>query len=294
MDLIQQNLETISSIHLHNMTVDELVRADSQVESRFHFSQGIWWREVKPFFYHPAAPMTQIVPHTAAPAAWRALGGYYYMVPPGAPSNGLIVANEIPNPASYQLESLKKKRNQIRRALAFFRIARVDELNHLLGDGFRIYLDWEKRTKNVRLKRSNPVVFNRWISRTFHHPHKLLLGAYARDHLAAFLIAEAIEGVANISKIFSDSCFNELTPASALIYAYVKICGQNREIRKACHGLRGLIDSLERYKSVLGFEHVSYPAFIHLRPVIRPLVRCLMPMEYRRLTGQYATESPTP
>ena len=119
MDFTQQNLDTISSIRLHNMTVEEAVRADSGVESHFHFSQGIWWCEVKPFFYKPAGLTTQIAPQAAAPAAWRTLGGYYHMVPAGAPSNGQIVANEISDPAGYDLELLKKKRNHDSAGVAF-------------------------------------------------------------------------------------------------------------------------------------------------------------------------------
>jgi hypothetical protein len=293
MDLTDRNLETISSIHLHNMTIEELVEADRRAGSHLHFSDGVWWREVKPFFYLPASFMTRIIPHQAKPKPWRALGGYYHMVPEGVPANGLIVTNEITNPASYQLESPKaNKRREIRRGLAFFRISRVEELNDLLGDGFRVYLDWEKRTKNLRIKRSNPVVFEQWITRTFRHPYKLILGAYAQNQLVAFLIADAVEGVANISESFSDSSYNALTPKSALVYAYVRICGRHREIRKACGGFRSLKDSLEHYKSELGYQHVSYPAFISVRPLVRPLVRWLLPLEYRRLMGQYQTPSP--
>jgi hypothetical protein len=293
MDLAERNLETISSIHLHNMTIEEAVEADRRTGSPLHFSDGVWWREVKPVFYLPASFMMRIVPHQAKPNPWLALGGYYHMVPEGVPGNGLIVTNEISNPASYQLESVRaKKRKQIRRALDFFRIGCVEDLNDLLGDGFRVYLDWEKKTKNVRVKRSNPAAFNQWITGAFRDPYKLILGAYAQNHLVAFLIADAVEGVANISKSFSDSSFNALTPETALIYAYVIICGHHGQIRKACAGLRSLKDSLEHYKSELGFQHVSYPAFISMRPVIRPLVRLLMPSQYRRLMGQYETESP--
>ena len=67
------------------------------------------------------------------------------MVPPGVPSNGQIVVNEISDPARYGLQSLQaKKRQQMRRLLTQFRIARVENLNDLLTDGFRIYRDWEK------------------------------------------------------------------------------------------------------------------------------------------------------
>ena len=202
MDLAERNLETISSIHLHNMTIEEAVEADRRTGSPLHFSDGVWWREVKPVFYLPASFMMRIVPHQAKPNPWLALGGYYHMVPEGVPGNGLIVTNEISNPASYQLESVRaKKRKQIRRALDFFRIGCVEDLNDLLGDGFRVYLDWEKKTKNVRVKRSNPAAFNQWITGAFRDPYKLILGAYAQNHLVAFLIADAVEGVANTAAI---------------------------------------------------------------------------------------------
>jgi hypothetical protein len=289
MDFTAQNLDTIRSIHLHNMAVDEVVLADSQVESHFHFSQGIWWREVKPFFYQPAAAMTQIVPHAAAPTAWRAVGGYYHMVPPGAPSNGHIVVNEMPDIANYRLDNLNKSvRYEIRRGLSTFRIGQVTDLEELLADGYRVYLDWEGRTANVRIRRSDPAVFRRWITAVFSHPYRLILGAYFEDRLSAYVIAHAVAGVASLSKCFSDAPSRRYAPSSVLIYAYLRICAQSSGIHKACDGLRSTKDSLERYKAKLGFRQVSYPAFICLRPVIRPLVRWLMPMEYRRLMGQYA------
>jgi hypothetical protein len=292
-DLTEQNLETISSIRMHNMTIQELAEADRRSGARLIFSDGVWWRQVKPFFYLPASFMTRIVPNQAKPNAWLALGGYYHMVPPGSPGNGQIITNEVSDPAGYQLTSLKaNKRREIRRALAFFRIERVTELNDLWGDGYRIYLDWESKIKNGR-RPSSGAAFRRWITPIFQHPYKLILGVYAQHQLAAFQISEAAEGVANISYSFSDSSFNSLTPRSVLNYAYVKICAQHGQISKACDGFRSLKTSLESYKSELGFKHVSYPAFISLRPLIRPLVRLLMPTEYRRLMGQYRSELPT-
>ena len=294
MDLTEQNLETIATIRLHNMTIEEMAEADRQAGSRLHFSDGVWWREVKPFFYLPANFLTRIIPSQAKPKPWLALGGYYHMVPPGTGGNGVIVTNEVSDPASYQLASVKSdKRRQIRRALAFFRIRRVDNLSDLLGDGFCIYLDWSKRTKNVRDRLSRAAAFRRWITPLFHHPYKLILGAYAEDRLVAFQISAAVEGAANISFSFSDSSFNALTPKSALNYAYVKICAQHGEIHKACGGFRSLKESLEHYKSELGFQHVSYPAFVSLRSVLRPLVRLVLPTEYRRLMGQYPSEAPS-
>jgi hypothetical protein len=292
MDLTAQNLETISSIHLHNMTIEQFVEEERKVGSRLHFSGGVWWREVKPFFYLPANFMSQVVPHLAKPNPWLALGGYYHMVPLGAPSNGAIVTNEISDPSNYGLQSLQaKKRQQIRKLFTQFRIARVEKLNDLLTDGFRIYLDWEKR-KNPRVKRSNPAVFARWITSLFHHRHKLILGSHDGERLVAFLTAEAVEGVANATDFFSDSSYARQAPSVALRYAYAQIAAQSPAVYKVCDGFRSLIDSVEHLKLLLGFQHVPYPAFISLRSVLRPLVQLLMPVEYRRLMGQYPTESP--
>ena len=215
MTLADDNLGRIQSLRIHNMTAAEMVEADSRVESRFHFWKGIWWHEVKSLFYYPVAPLTQIVPYVANPKPWLAIGGYYHMVPEGAPRNGVIVINEIPDPATYTLDTLTRKRSQVLRALSHFQIRRISKVDDLLGDGFHIYLDWEKRTNAVRIKRSDPRIFGRWITKVHSHPHNLILGAYCQGRLVAYVIAHAVDGVANIAKIFGNSLFNSLTPSSA-------------------------------------------------------------------------------
>ena len=77
MDLSDQNLETISSLRVYNMTMEELVEAARNGGSRLHYSDGVWWRQVKPFFYLPANFMTRVTPQQSDPKPWVALGGYY-------------------------------------------------------------------------------------------------------------------------------------------------------------------------------------------------------------------------
>ncbi len=288
MDLTDHNLDTIAALQLHNMTVEQLVQAENKVESEFHLSSGVWWRKVKPFFYMPADMMMRIPPATAVPKPWLALGGYYHLVPYGETTNGAVVANEISDLESYSLNSLKKKKTRIQRALAAFRIQRVTNLQDLLTDGYRVYMDWDSRTADVRVRRSDSGAYREWITRSLAHPHLLILGAYHNERLVAFLMARAAGGTANIEKSFTLSEFNQQAPMTALKYAYVKICANSPGVHRAWSGLRSMKESLERYKAELGFQHVSYPAFIHLRPAIRPFVRWLMPVEYNRLMGRYA------
>jgi Acetyltransferase (GNAT) domain len=293
MDLTNHNLETISSLRLRDMTAEELVMADSAVEGRFHLSKGRWWREVKPFFYQPACFMTEAVPCQNAPKPWLALGGYYHIVPQGTPSNGSVVVNEIANPANYPMEALPKKvRYNLRNGLAELRIGPVTDLTSLLTDGYRIYLAWERRTHNIRVKRSRFEVFREWITKTYRHPHNLILGAYYETQLVAYVIGHAAEGVSYMTKSFTDPDFYHLSPSTTLTYTFVRVSGQTPTIRKACNGLRSTKDTLESYKLKLGFQHISYPAFIHLRHGLRSIVSWWMPEQYRRLTGQYQNPAP--
>jgi hypothetical protein len=292
MSYLAENLELIRSTQIHNMSVEEVVSADKNLESKFHRSKGVWWREVKPFFYQPAASMTPITPHVVSPAPYIAIGGYYHVVPDGCNRNGSITANEITNPAQYDLDRLERGvRYNIRRALTRLRLSRVTSLEILLGDGHRIYSLWEEKFKDLRVKRSNPEAFRAWSTRLLAHPHKLILGAFDGDRMVAYILAHAVEGVGELSKTFTDPEYYHLTPASALTYAFVKICGNNPQVGRACNGLRSLNVSLEQYKASLGFRSVSYPAYISIPAPIRPLVRRFFPAQYRRLMGQYDAES---
>jgi hypothetical protein len=288
MNYFADNLELIRSTWLHNMSVEEAVAADANVDSKFHRSKGVWWREVKPFFYQPAAFLTPITPHAVAPAPYVAIGGYYHVVPGGCYRNGSITVNEIADPAQYDLVKLERGvRYNIRRALTRLRLGKVKSIEILLGDGHRIYSLWEEKFKDLRVKRSDPDVFRAWAMGLLAHPHELILGAFDGDRLVAYIIAHAVEGVGDLAKTLTDPEYYHLTPASALTYSYVKICGNNPRIGKACNGLRSLNVPLEEYKARLGFRPVSYPAYISIPAPIRPLARWFFPAQYRRLMGQY-------
>jgi hypothetical protein len=294
MDFTDRNLEAIQAIQLHDMTIEELVVADRQVESRFHFWKGMWWREVKPFFYQPAWFMMSAIPRLNVPKPWSALGGYYHVVVDGAFSNGSIVVNEISNLKTFQLESLPKNvRHDIRRGLSHLEIREVSNLEDLLRDGYRIYLAWEMRAGSVRATRSRFTVFRKWITRSYHHPHNLILGAYHDNRLIAYVMGHAVDGTAGLAKSFTDPDFYHRGASTTLIYAFAQVSKQTPSIRKLCNGLKSTKSSLERYKARLGFQQVSYPAFIHLRMGIRSLVRWWMPDQYRRLMGQYQMDLPS-
>ena len=285
------NWERIRSLHLHDMTVEEAVHAGSRVESRFHYSRGVWWEEVKPFFYAPAAPGLAFERGSSAPNPLLALGGYRHLLPSERGANGLLTANEIPDLRAYRLENLRTMvRHNIRRGLRRLRIARVTELRDLLGDGSEIYRGWAERHTGVRTRRSSPEVFARWITRVHAHPHQLILGAYDGERLVSFIIGESIQGTANIAMCFTHSDYYRLTPNTPLVFAFITICQQNPAIQRSRHGLR-ISDELAQFKENLGYRQITYPAYISIPAAVRPLARWFFPAQYRRLMGQHDDEA---
>jgi len=304
MDFTKQNLETIVSLRLHNVGVEQRAIADSQAGERFHNFNGVWWHRVKPFFYRPASFLLPLKPYESPLSPWPAPGGYYHEVPEGAARNGSIVTNEITDPGRFELETLKNNKNgarkvrEIERGLSVLSIRRVANLDDLLGDGYRAFRAWEQRTVDVSSdvwhKDIHTANFKSWAERVFHHPYDLLLGAYFENRLVAFIRIKSTDGVANLVNSWGDHSMyktHHVSPTTVLNYAYIKICGHSPGILKAVNGLRSHKDSLERYKAELGYRHVTYPAFVCLRPPVRSLVRFFLPIQYRRLMGQYATVS---
>ena len=289
--LAAANWETIGSIHLHDMSVEEAVTAARKVESRFHYSRGVWWEEVKPFFYSPAAPAQTFERGSSAPNPLLAIGGFRHLVPASASANGSVTFNEIPDLRSYRLEDLRSMvRHNVRRGLRRLRIARVTKLRDLLGDGYEIYRGWAERHTGVRTRRSSPEVFARWITRVHAHPHQLILGAYDGERLVSFIIGESIQGTANIAMCFTHSDYYRLTPNTPLVFAFITICQQNPAIQRSRHGLR-ISDELAQFKENLGYRQITYPAYISIPAAVRPLARWFFPAQYRRLMGQHDDET---
>ena len=210
-------MERIEAFQIPNLTVEQMIPADSAVDSRFHYSQGIWWREVKPLFYQPAAMFQSVARGSSLPKRFLALGGYYHVVPSWSMANGQIVSSQVADIGRYDLSRLSKQaRYEIRRGLTKLRIDRVTSLDDLLGDGYSIYLKWEKRIKNAWVKRSDPKVFKKWIAGVLGHPGNLVLGAYDYDRLVAYVIVRGVEGVAELAKSFTDPEYYPISPSSAL------------------------------------------------------------------------------
>jgi hypothetical protein len=281
----EKNIEYLQSLKIINASEMEKAEADKVAGARIHYSKGVWWQEAKPFFYLPVNTLRPINPIESNPKFWLSWGGYYHIVSDKSLGNGTIVVNEINDPSGFSLNNLTKgTRYEIRKGLANLEIRQITNLERLVSEGYQLYLSWLTRNP---YKKQPAGEFRTWIIKMFHHPYNLLLGAFYENQLVAFVIADAIENVGYFRYSYSHSAFNNFFPQSVLSYAYITICAQNKAIKKITNGFRSQKPSLDKFKSKFGYNYISYPAFIKINPLLQPIIKLLMPVEYKRLMGQY-------
>jgi hypothetical protein len=287
-DYTNNNLEYIQSIRLDNITEMEKINAERELGRRIHFSKGVWWQETKPFFYTPVQQFEPFDPLNSAPKLWLSWGGYYHVVSDKIQANGFIILNEISAPSSFSLEILNKNaRYEIRKGLAKLEIKQLTNLEQFLNEGFQIYRSWLNRTPDAREKKSDKE-FKIWFTKLFNQSHNLFLGAFYENQLVSFIIADAFENIAYLRYSYSHSEFNNLFPSSVLNYAYIMICTQDNSIKKITNGLRSHRDSLNKFKLKNGYQHITYPAFIKINPLVRPFAKIIFPRQFKRLMGEYS------
>jgi len=279
----------IARIKLKPLSIEELVIQDLRRGQKIHKHRNVWWREVKPFFYMPTWFLSTFKPEEARPNPFKSIGGYYHIVPEGSYTNGSICVMFVDQLSEYSLENLSNSRTRynIRHGLRNVQICLVPELEHLLTDGYEVYLSWRHRIGRIYKDRSNPILFRNWITNEYSLPNRLILGAYVDNRLIAFLMGYAVEDTAIMTMLFSHSEYHRLHPVDALFYSFILICKQHPGIKRVCAGLKGTRSTLNDFKNKHGFKEVIYPAYIKMNPLIRPVVKTFMREKYKRLMCHY-------
>jgi len=109
---------------------------------------GVWWRQVRPFFYRPLHPYRELPPETLAFPFGALIGGAQHVVPEEAKANSHLNLLLFEDLRDYSLERLtKNKRYQIRRATITFSVSRITDVDQFIAEAYPVYLSFYERTK---------------------------------------------------------------------------------------------------------------------------------------------------
>jgi hypothetical protein len=241
-----------SGLSFDILSSEEMARQQAAVEDKVHFYRDVWWKAVKPFFYIPCRPLAQVDHHTSWPDPVRALAGFTHLVPLGSPSNGTYPAIIYENVHDYSLSKLPKPRRlKIRKALTQLNVRKVEHLSDLLNDGYETYVSWQQRNGWGKNK-TEYSTFENWISRAFAQPKQVVLNAYLREKLIAFMLAHVVDNVATTAFVASNSAFHQYCPNDALFQAFLCISRQTPGVSIVDFGPVSNKPSLDTFKLTYG------------------------------------------
>jgi hypothetical protein len=69
------------------MTIDEFASCQQADGMKVVKIDGVWWAEIRPFFFRPLLPLAEIVPWSKRYPLKAFIGGCLHAAPPGASAN---------------------------------------------------------------------------------------------------------------------------------------------------------------------------------------------------------------
>lgn len=268
------------------MSLDEFAEHHQATGMKVKKLAGIWWAEVRPFFFRPLFPFATLDPATAhyPPLSW--IGGVLHAVPPGAVSNSrinLFVYDDLKN---YSLAVLgEKHRNITRKGIRNFTARRITDPDEFVREAYPVYRSFYERTR-YWYKRDRLVSkrFKAWTKALFANRKVLVIGAYRHGRLSAVDISQYVEGV-----IYEDTFFSATESLSLKVTDFMLHTVRELAAESEAHYLfRGLPTgkrSLDESKLTRGCRILELPACCRLNPMALFAARLVMKESYNKLLG---------
>ena len=269
-----------------SMTVAEYAAYEQAMGARVLEAGGVWWRQVRPFFYRPLIPFQALDPDRVQPPRAARWGGFQHVVGDLARANSRITLLLFRRANEYRLESLEKKR-QVRTAMKYFQVQQLLEPELLAREGHAVYLEFRRRTGySYRADREDPERFAAWAAAVVQTPKVLVWGAIEAGVLQAVAVGVPVEGTLFYTTFFARERALKLHGASLMLHtarAHAAACGWD----EIYAGMRkpGREASVDEFYLQRGCEAVSLPARYCLNPLIASGLRLLMPRYMDRITG---------
>lgn len=274
-----------SGLQFHIVDEEELAHQQAVGGDRVHKHTGVWWRELKFGFCQPCFVYAEVDSREACPNQLRSPAGYMHVATPGSPTNLAFRTYVRENLSEYSVQTLGKwRRRTVRRVLASLTVRPVESLGDLLGPGYEVYASWHTRV-GWGADKTRRSTYNAWITRVFHQPNQMVLGAYRKDGtLVAFMLPKAVRHVVTPSFVASHTDALSESPNDALYHAFLSIARQTRGLAIAGFGPVSTKMSLDKFKLAY-CEIRESPAYLWLNPMLRIFAGNLLRRRYPWIAG---------
>jgi hypothetical protein len=278
------------------MTLDEYAQQEAGMGFKLRQVDGMWWRQIRPFFYRPLFPFSKFEPGRFPPPRRSWLAGYHHLVPSEQYANSemrLMVFDDVPH---YSLDQLPQPyRKNTRKGLSHFEFRRINNFKEFLTEGFKVYMSFYERTGwAYQSERTKPEYFRRWAKGVFSAPKTAVWGAYKEGQLRGVTISFRVENVIISPTYFADSEALRLRVSEAMLHFLRTQAAEASGTKYVYMGMAGSKDTLDDYKASRGCRVLTLPAYTWLNPAVAFVTKYFRKQDYQRLFLKAAGASSLP
>lgn len=271
------------------MTSDEYAAFERTVgREKLVLAGGLWWRQVRPFFYRPLLVFHEYDPQSASGPRGALVAAVQHLVPAGASSNSTIGLLTFQNARNYSVAALDyNRRRQLKHAEAQLSVRPIEDAKELVRKGHAVFVDFHDRTGYEYLvERRSPRKFQLWAERVFDFPNTLVLGAYLGANLCALCILQAVGDTLIYSTFFCDSEGLRYHAADLMLHSARQRAAECGQVSQVFVGLHHGGQGTDQFYLLRGATHQVRRAWLRINAMARVLMPRLLPEQYRRLLGQ--------
>lgn len=249
---------------------------------------GVYWSQVRPFFFRPLLPFLEYVPEAVFPPGGSIIGGFQFAVPTGVMANSRLNYRMFENADSYSLQSLdQKRRRQVRLASNQFSVKPFEDVHEFTAQAYPVYQSFDKRTHyRTGAWRRQASGFAKWASELFKIPKIVVLGGYDCNQLRGVCVFMCVEDTVVYATSFCDTESLRRYISDLLLHSVRVIAARHSQVAQVfagmCIGERGL----DEFYALRGCKLVEKPAILYLNPLARGVLRVAAPSVYKRLLGR--------
>jgi hypothetical protein len=272
---------------LQKMSSAEYAAVERGLGAKVVERNGIFWRQVRPFFYRPVLPVQEFSePEAAKSFGWP--NGFQYALNGAGRTDSALNFIMLDNAPDYSVESLGRRRKQLIRAAGqMFQVKPLRDLREFQRSGFNAYRSFYERTGYThRADRKNEAAFQQWAENVFSEPKVILLGGYGPDGLVGvsrsywvgrtLVYATLFCETNSLKKNLGELMFHELRMLAAREAGIADIFVRNYQGG----------NSLDNYYLMRGCKLVSKPARLVMPAAIRAGIKYFLPKQHALLAGK--------
>ena len=273
------------------MAIDEFAAFQRSSGAHVRKIRGTWWVEVRPFFFRPLFPFSEITPGLRNYPLQSVVGGVLHLVPAAAAANSCMNLFLYDQVREYSLDRLgAKARSTIKKGLRNFHAARITDLNSFTEEAYPVYRSFYDRTRYFyKSERTEKRSFLAWAKPLFDNPKIMVLGAYLEDRLCAVDISYQVEDVIIDDVFFSDTKSQRLQVTDFLVHT-LREAASSSAARYIFRGFPCGKESLDQAKMERGCKIVRLPAYCRINPVALSIGKALMNSSYKKLAAVTSQE----